>query len=75
MLAPVDNGNVCVNVDTTWFAEHDLEPPATLEDLTDPAYEGLFVTPSALSSSPGLAFLLAHRSPSTATTGPTTGSG
>jgi thiamine transport system substrate-binding protein len=57
-LAPVDVGHVCVNVDTTWFAERDLAPPATLDDLTDPAYEGLFVTPSALSSSPGLAFLL-----------------
>ena len=57
-LAPVDNGNVCVNVDTTWFRQHDLAPPQTLDDLTDPAYEGLFVTPSALTSSPGLAFLL-----------------
>ena len=58
-MAPVDTGNVCVNVDTTWFEEQDLEPPATLEDLADPAYRDLFVTPSALSSSPGLAFLLA----------------
>ena len=58
-LAPVDVGHVCVNVDTTWFAERDLAPPASLDDLADPAYEGLFVTPSALSSSPGLAFLLA----------------
>ncbi|HEX6151022.1 thiamine ABC transporter substrate-binding protein [Nocardioides sp.] len=57
-LAPVDVGHVCVNVDSTWFAERDLDPPATLDDLADPAYEGLFVTPSALSSSPGLAFLL-----------------
>ena len=57
-LVPVDNANVCVNVDTTWFAEQDLAPPATLEDLADPAYEGLFVTASALSSSPGMAFLL-----------------
>ncbi len=59
VLAPIDNGNVCVNVDETWFAAHDLEPPTSFEDLTDPAYEGLFVTPSALSSSPGLAFMLA----------------
>jgi thiamine transport system substrate-binding protein len=59
VLAPIDNGNVCVNVDETWFAAHDLEPPTSFEDLADPAYEGLFVTPSALSSSPGLAFLLA----------------
>lgn len=58
LLVPVDTGNVCVNVDTAWFAERDLEPPASLDDLTDPAYDGLFVTPSALSSSPGLAFLL-----------------
>ncbi len=58
-LAPVDDGNVCVNVDTTWFREHDLAPPRTLDDLAEPAYRGLFVTPSALTSSPGLAFLLA----------------
>ena len=57
-LAPIDKGHVCVNIDTTWFEERDLAPPETLDDLADPAYEGLFVTPSALSSSPGLAFLL-----------------
>ena len=59
VLVPIDNGNVCVNIDKTWFAEHDLAPPTSFEDLADPAYAGLFVTPSALSSSPGLAFLLA----------------
>ena len=59
VLAPIDNGNVCVNIDQTWFADRDLAAPSSLEDLTDPRYEGLFVTPSALSSSPGLAFLLA----------------
>jgi thiamine transport system substrate-binding protein len=58
-MLPVDNGNVCVNVDEAWFAEEGLAPPRSFEDLADPAYEGLFVTPSALSSSPGLAFLLA----------------
>jgi len=57
-LVPVDNGNVCVNVDDVWFAKQEIEPPVTLDDLTDPAYEGLFVVPSAASSSPGLAFLL-----------------
>ncbi|GAA5146941.1 thiamine ABC transporter substrate-binding protein [Nocardioides marinquilinus] len=57
-LVPVDTGNVCVNVDDTWFAENDLAPPQTLDDLADPAYEGLFVTSSAATSSPGLAFLL-----------------
>ncbi|QZY29397.1 thiamine ABC transporter substrate-binding protein [Nocardioides coralli] len=57
-MAPVDHGHVCVNVDVTWFEERGLTPPTSLDDLTDPAYEGLFVTPSALSSSPGLAFLM-----------------
>lgn len=58
-LTPVDYGDVCVNIDDTWFAEYDIEPPQTLRDLTDPVYEDLFVTPGATSSSPGLAFLLA----------------
>ena len=57
-LTPVDTGNVCVNVDDTYFAEG-VPPPATLEDLTDPVYQDLFVTPGATTSSPGLAFLLA----------------
>jgi thiamine transport system substrate-binding protein len=57
-MFPVDAGEVCVNVDDTWFADHDLDPPTSLEDLTDPAYQDLFVTSSALSSSPGMAFLL-----------------
>lgn len=59
VLTPIDHGNVCVNIDTAWFAENDQQPPQTLDDLTDPAYEGLFVTPGATSSTPGMAFLLA----------------
>jgi thiamine transport system substrate-binding protein len=58
-LTPVDQASVCVNVDDTWFAEHDQEPPASLDDLVDPAYRDLFVTPGAATSSPGMAFLLA----------------
>jgi thiamine transport system substrate-binding protein len=58
-LTPVDTGNVCVNLDDTWFAAEGIEPPATLEDLTEPTYQDLFVTPGATTSSPGLAFLLA----------------
>src|SRR5688572_8964414 len=58
-LTPVDNGNVCVNVDTTWFAAEGTAPPESLDDLIDPAYEDLFVLPGAASSSTGLAFLLA----------------
>jgi thiamine transport system substrate-binding protein len=58
-LTPVDTGNVCVNVDDTWFAVQGIAEPATLDDLVKPAYKDLFVTPGATTSSPGLAFLLA----------------
>jgi thiamine transport system substrate-binding protein len=58
-LTPVDYGDVCVNIDDTWFREHRLAPPRTLDDLVRPAYRDLFVTPGAATSSPGLAFLLA----------------
>jgi thiamine transport system substrate-binding protein len=57
-LTPIDNASVCVNVDDTWFADHDLAPPTSLDDLTDPAYKDLFVLPGAATSSPGMAFLL-----------------
>jgi thiamine transport system substrate-binding protein len=57
-LTPIDVGHVCVNVDTTWFAKQGIAPPATLADLADPTYRGLFVTPAASTSSPGMAFLL-----------------
>jgi len=56
---PIDHGEVCLNYDRTWFAERDLAPPDSLDDLTDPAYEGLLVVENAATSTPGLAFLLA----------------
>lgn len=58
-LAPVDHGQVCVNMDNEWFEDSDLAPPESLDDLLDPAYEGLFVTTDPTTSSPGLAFLVA----------------
>ena len=57
-LAPVDWGDVCVNVDDAWFRKDGRPEPRTLDDLTKPAYKGLFSTPSAATSSPGFAFLL-----------------
>jgi thiamine transport system substrate-binding protein len=57
-LTPVDIGNVCVNIDDTWFADHGVPEPQTLDDLVKPEYKDLFVTPGATTSSPGLAFLL-----------------
>lgn len=58
-LTPIDSGDVCVNVDHEWFVENGIPEPATLDDLTDPAYKDLLVVEAANSSSPGLAFLLA----------------
>ena len=57
-LAPVDVADVCLNVDTGWFAERDLAAPATLDDLLEPRYRDLTVLPGATTSSPGMAFLL-----------------
>jgi thiamine transport system substrate-binding protein len=58
-LTPIDYGDVCVNIDDTWFAKQKIAPPSTFADLADPAYKDLLVTPGATSSSPGLAFLVA----------------
>jgi len=57
-LTPIDNGDVCVNVDHEWFAEKGLAEPVTLDDLVKPEYKDLLVVEAANSSSPGLAFLL-----------------
>ena len=56
---PVDFGDVCVNYDKRYFAANNVPPPATLEDLTQPAYKDLLVVQNPATSSPGLAFLLA----------------
>jgi thiamine transport system substrate-binding protein len=58
-LTPVDYGDVCINYDKDYFASEDLLVPTSLEDLLEPEYKGLFVTPNPATSSPGLAFLLA----------------
>ena len=58
-VTPVDTGDVCLNFDKQWFAAKGLKPPASLEDLTGPSYEGLTVVENPATSSPGLAFLLA----------------
>jgi thiamine transport system substrate-binding protein len=58
-VTPVDSGEICVNYDRGWFEDHDQAPPRSLDDLADPAYKNLLVTPNAATSSPGLGFLLA----------------
>jgi thiamine transport system substrate-binding protein len=58
-VLPVDYGDVCLNYDKNYFEEHDLQPPANLDELLDPAYKGLLVVQNPATSSPGLAFLMA----------------
>ncbi|BDZ42405.1 thiamine ABC transporter substrate-binding protein [Paraoerskovia sediminicola] len=58
-LTPIDQGDVCINADLTWFEENDVDVPATLDDLTDPEYADLLVVTNPATSSPGLAFLAA----------------
>ncbi len=56
---PVDYGDVCVNYDIAWFADHQLDPPTGFDDLLEPEYADLLVVENPATSSPGLAFLLA----------------
>ncbi|CAL9590675.1 Thiamine-binding periplasmic protein [Streptomyces sp. enrichment culture] len=57
-VTPVDTGDICVNYDKKYFADRDLQPPRSFDDLIKPAYKNLLVTENASSSSPGLGFLL-----------------
>ena len=58
-VTPVDTGDVCINYDKAWFAERGIAPPLTLQALASANYRNLLVVPNPVSSSPGLAFLLA----------------
>lgn len=58
-VTPVDSGDVCINYDVAWFAERGINPPLTLQALASSTYRNLLVAPNPVSSSPGLAFLLA----------------
>ena len=56
---PIDRGDVCLNYDVGYFDDADVDVPDGLDDLTDPAYQGLLGVTNPATSSPGLAFLLA----------------
>ncbi len=58
-VTPINYGDVCLNYDATYFREHDLTLPASLEDLVLPEYRSLLVVQNPATSSPGLAFLMA----------------
>ncbi|RRC94741.1 thiamine ABC transporter substrate-binding protein [Schaalia canis] len=58
-LVPIDQGDVCVNIDKKWFADKGLTPPATFEDLAKPEYKDMLVAMNPATSTPGMAFMLA----------------
>jgi thiamine transport system substrate-binding protein len=58
-VTPVDHGEVCLNYDRGWFADGDVQPPRSLDDLVESRYDGLLVVENPATSSPGLAFMLA----------------
>ena len=58
-LTPIDQGQVCINIDHSWFESNGVAEPKTLDDLTKPEYASLLVTMNPATSSPGLAFLVA----------------
>lgn len=58
-LTPIDQGDVCINIDTAWFEEQAMAEPETLEDLRDPQYAELLAVIDPETSSPGYAFLTA----------------
>jgi thiamine transport system substrate-binding protein len=58
-VTPVDTGDVCINYDIAWFTDNNIAPPMSLDALVSSTYANLLVVPSAITSSPGLAFFLA----------------
>lgn len=58
-VTPIDYGDVCINMDTAWFAKNNIALPQSLEDLTKPEYKDMLVVEDPGTSSPGLAFMLA----------------
>jgi thiamine transport system substrate-binding protein len=58
-LLPVDYGYVNINYDKAGLEAAGLQPPSSLEELTQPAWKDKLAVQNPATSSPGLAFLLA----------------
>jgi thiamine transport system substrate-binding protein len=58
-VTPIDQGDVCLNYDRTYFGVDGHPPAPSLTSLIDPDYKDLTVVENAATSSPGLLFLLA----------------
>ncbi len=63
-VTPIDFGDVCINIDDTYFAAEGIAPPTTLDDLIDPQYRDLLVVQDPGTSSPGRATPTTATSPS-----------
>ena len=59
IVTAVDFGDVCINFDKAGLTAAGLGVPATLDDLRKPEYASSLVIENPLTSSPGLAFMLA----------------
>ncbi|MFJ3694362.1 thiamine ABC transporter substrate binding subunit [Streptomyces sp. NPDC090052] len=57
-VTPIDSGDLCVNYDKKYFADHKIAPPRSFDDLIKPQYKNLLVTENVATSSPGLGFML-----------------
>lgn len=57
LVTPIDFGDVCINIDNTWFESQGAQIPTTMEQL--PEFADQLVVEDPATSSPGLAFLLA----------------
>ena len=58
-VSPVDYGYVNINYDIAYLDDEGLAPPASLEVLTQPEWDGRLVVENPATSTPGLAFLIA----------------
>ena len=58
-VSPVDYGYVNINYDIAYLDDKGLAPPASLEVLTQPEWDGRLVVENPATSTAGLAFLIA----------------
>lgn len=58
-VTPIDYGYVNLNYDKAYLEENGLQPPTSLEELTQEQWRGKLAVENPATSSPGLAFLIA----------------
>jgi len=58
-LTPINEATVCVDYDQSWFAQRQISPPTSFQDLIDPRLADLTVVMDPAVSTPGLAFVAA----------------